>query len=59
MFHQFQYKRIIVDRIYKSGWYITERTFDELMYTMKNFDVNIDDVRGQGYDNEPKMKEKH
>lgn len=29
------------------------------MYTMKNFDVNIDDVRGQGYDNEPNMKEKH
>ena len=30
--------------------------FEELMNAMKNLDLNINDVRGQGYDNGSNMK---
>ncbi|KAK3198370.1 hypothetical protein Dsin_021785 [Dipteronia sinensis] len=33
--------------------------FEEFMNGMKNLELNIDDVRGHGYDNGSNMKEKH
>ena len=33
--------------------------FDELLSALKSFDLNIDDLRGQGYDNGSNMKGKH
>ena len=33
--------------------------FEELMNALKNLELNIDDVRGQGYDNGSNMKGKH
>ena len=33
--------------------------FEELINVMKNLDLNINDVRGQGYDIESNMKGKH
>nr|XP_017250708.1 PREDICTED: zinc finger MYM-type protein 1-like [Daucus carota subsp. sativus] len=33
--------------------------FDELLNDLKSFDLNIDDLRGQGYDNGSNMKGKH
>ncbi|KAA3464299.1 zinc finger MYM-type protein 1-like [Gossypium australe] len=35
------------------------RLFNELQYVLKSFDLNVDDVRGQGYDNDLNMKGKH
>ncbi|TYH22197.1 hypothetical protein ES288_A04G107900v1 [Gossypium darwinii] len=33
--------------------------FNELQDVLKSFDLNVEDVRGQGYDNGSNMKEKH
>jgi hypothetical protein len=38
-----------------SGWGL----FNALLESMKSFDLNIDDIRGQGYDNGSNMKGKH
>ena len=36
-----------------------QEIFEEFMNAMKNLDLNINDVRGQGYDNGSNMKGKH
>ncbi|XP_074373642.1 uncharacterized protein LOC141713991 [Apium graveolens] len=33
--------------------------FDELISALKSFDLNVEDIRGQGYDNGSNMKGKH
>ena len=35
------------------------RLFNELQNVLKSFDLNVNDVRGQGYDNGYNMKGKH
>ena len=36
-----------------------QEIFEELMNILKKLDLNINDVRGQGYDNGSNMKGKH